>query len=159
MKIVLIIIALIAFAFIITLFVLGFSSRSGKAPGLIDGRLVKCPDKPNCICSEQKSDTDHYIEPIIIPENLKLDTLPLLKETIREMGGSIVVEDDNYLATTFSVAVFGFVDDLEIRVDAIHQVIHIRSASRVGRGDLGVNRKRAERLKKLYYQKVLEADN
>ena len=72
------------------------------------------------------------------------------------MGGDIQAEDDNYIAATFSSAIFGFVDDLEIRVDLTDKMIHIRSASRVGHGDAGVNEKRADFLKKLISEKFAE---
>ncbi len=78
-----------------------------------------------------------------------------LKDGIRVMGGSIQVEDDNYLAATFASSIFGFVDDLEIRVDSEHKTIHLRSASRVGHGDGGVNRKRVEQLKQQLSQGLL----
>jgi uncharacterized protein (DUF1499 family) len=74
------------------------------------------------------------------------------------MGGVIAEEKDGYFSATFSVSIFGFIDDLEVRMDPVRQVIHIRSASRVGRSDLGVNRKRIERLKKLYQKKINKAD-
>lgn len=158
MKIALIILSLLILAFIILLFILGVISKSGKAPGLVEGSLSKCPNKPNCVCSEQKDDAKHYIDPIIISQNITYDILPILKNTIQNMGGSIQAESDNYFASTFSSAIFGFVDDLEIRVDSIQKVIHIRSTSRVGYGDAGVNKKRTELLKKLYSKKVSEAN-
>jgi uncharacterized protein (DUF1499 family) len=71
------------------------------------------------------------------------------------MGGSIKVEKADYLAATFTSSIFRFVDDLEIRVDPDKNQVQLRSASRVGRGDGGVNRKRIERLKRIYN---LEAD-
>jgi uncharacterized protein (DUF1499 family) len=71
------------------------------------------------------------------------------------MGGSINVEKADYLAATFTSSIFRFVDDLEIRVDPDKNQVQLRSASRVGRGDGGVNRKRIERLKRIYN---LEAD-
>jgi len=51
------------------------------------------------------------------------------------------------------LTLFGFVDDLEIRIDAEVSVIHLRSASRVGKSDLGANRKRVEMIKKSYREK------
>ena len=72
------------------------------------------------------------------------------------MGGTINAELENYIASTFSSSIFGFVDDFEIRIDSIKKVIHIRSASRVGYGDVGVNRKRTELFKKLYNKKLSE---
>jgi uncharacterized protein (DUF1499 family) len=142
-------------AMVVLFFILGVMSRSGKAPGLIDGRLSKCPGKPNCVCSEYK-ESSHYIEPLVIPDNLTFDTFPALTNAIQKMGGRVETESDNYIAATFSSALFGFIDDLEIRIDSIQKVIHIRSASRVGHSDMGVNRDRAELLQKLYINKVTE---
>ena len=156
MKIALITVSLLIAASIIVLFILGVISRSGKAPGLVDGHLSRCSHKPNCVCSEHKDDIRHYVDPIIIPENIASDTVTVLKNVIRDMGGSIQTESDNYLASTFSSAIFGFVDDLEIRIDSSRKVIHVRSASRVGYGDSGVNKKRTELLKKLYNKKLLK---
>lgn len=157
MKITLISLSLFILAFLALFFILGVMSKSGKAPGLIDGRLSPCPDKPNCVCSEHKDDAGHYVEPVFIPENNTLDTLPVLKNVIQGMGGSIQAESDNYLAATFSSAIFGFVDDLEIRIDTDQEVIHMRSASRVGHGDMGVNRHRTELLGKLYLKELADA--
>lgn len=158
MKTVLIILSLFIVAGILLLFILGIISRSGKAPGLVAGRLVKCPATPNCVCSEQKDDANHSIDPIILPRSIIFDPLPILKNAVREMGGTIQVESDKYLAATFSSAIYGFMDDLEVRIDPTRNEIHIRSRSRVGYGDAGVNRKRTELLKKLYNQKVPEAN-
>ena len=69
------------------------------------------------------------------------------------MSGVIQAEKDNYFAATFASQVFGFVDDLEIRIDTDQKLIHLRSASRVGHGDGGANRKRVERLKSLFNSK------
>lgn len=62
MKIAVITVSLLIAATIIFLFILGVISKSGKASGLVDGRLSKCPHKPNCVCSEFKDDVKHYID-------------------------------------------------------------------------------------------------
>jgi uncharacterized protein (DUF1499 family) len=41
----------------------------------------------------------------------------------------------------------GFVDDVEFLLDDSAKVIHVRSASRLGESDLGVNRKRIETIR------------
>ena len=158
MKAVLITLSLLVVAFVVLFLILGVLSKSGKAPGLVDGRLSNCPDKPNCVNSDQGEDAAHYIEPLGILDDDSTATMPALKKVIREMGGRIEAESDHYLAATFSSAIFGFVDDLEIRVDSSERVIHIRSASRVGHSDMGVNRKRTELLRKLYLEKVSNAN-
>ncbi len=150
MKIILIIIPALIFAALVGLFVLGFTSQSGEANGLVEGKLTKCPDKPNCIGSEFEGDAAHYTDPIVIAQSKTSEALPRLKKVIREMGGSIQAERNDYLAATFTSSIFRFVDDLEIRIDRDQKMIHLRSASRVGTSDQGVNKKRIERLKKLY---------
>ncbi|MBU0665298.1 MAG: DUF1499 domain-containing protein [Proteobacteria bacterium] len=154
MKTVFIILSLFIVACVLLLFILGGISRSGKAPGLVAGRLAKCPETPNCVCSEPKDDANHFISPILLPQNITFDSLPILKNAVRDMGGDIGVESDNYFSATFSSAIFGFMDDLEVRIDSTQNMIHLRSASRVGYGDAGVNKKRTELFKKLYGQKV-----
>ena len=143
----LIIIASILLIVIIALFILGYMSHSGEAHGLVEGRLKQCPDKPNCVSSEFESDAEHYIEPLVYSADEASQVLPSLKTIIREMGGSIQAEETDYLAATFTSSMFSFVDDLELRIDTSQKTIHLRSASRVGRGDGGVNRKRVELLK------------
>ena len=135
---------------IIAFFVLGLISQSGEARGLVDGKLSKCPDKPNCICTEYETDPSHYIEPIVISQIDAPEILSRLKNNIREMGGRIQVENDDYLAATFTSSIFRFIDDMEIRIALDQNVIHLRSASRVGYSDRSINKKRIERLKKLY---------
>jgi len=159
MKIALIILFAIVVGTIILFSILGVTSRSGEPLGLIEGTLSKCSEKPNCVCSEFKADTQHYIAPINTAQNTPVDSLPILKNIIQEMGGTIQVEGDDYLAATFSSTVFGFVDDLEVRIDSVQNIGHIRSASRVGHSDGGVNLKRVQLLKQLYQKRILRLTN
>jgi uncharacterized protein (DUF1499 family) len=154
MKIVIIIIVTLIVGAILVLFVLGQMSQSGEANGLFETKLTKCPDKPNCICTEFEADATHYIDPIVFTQSNDLGFLSRLKNSIREMGGSIQAEADNYLAFTFTSSIFKFVDDLEIRIDTDQKMIHVRSASRVGHSDRGVNKKRIEQFKKLFQSKI-----
>ena len=150
----LIIIASISLLVIIALFILGLMSNSGQAHGLVEGRLQQCPDKPNCVSSELVSDAKHHIEPLVYSADDAERVMPRLKTIIYEMGGSIQSEEADYLAATFTSSVFRFVDDLELRIDADQKTIHLRSASRVGHGDGGANRKRVELLKNSFQLKA-----
>lgn len=126
---------------------LAYLSNSGHAPGLNNEKLVDCPNKPNCVCSEKNDDSKHSIEPIqLLPEQQEL-AMPAAKSSVLELGGQIKDEQANYLASTFSSTLFGFIDDVEIRIDAKQNLVHLRSASRVGYSDHGVNKKRADALK------------
>ncbi len=154
MKIVLIIVAVLILSAFLVLFVLGLMSQSGKAGGLVGGRLTKCPDKPNCVCTEFEADVSHYIGPINISQIDTSKVMSGIKHSIGEMGGSIQAENEDYLAVTFTSSFFRFVDDLEIRIDANKKMIHLRSASRVGRSDRGVNKKRVRQLKNLFHKNI-----
>lgn len=140
---------------LLLLVVLAALSRSGKPPGLVAGKLSMCPDKPNCVSSEQHNDVEHYLEPVTLQFATSPDSVTVIKAVIVDMGGVIQEQHGEYIAAAFSSPLFGFVDDLEVRVDSGERLLHIRSASRVGYGDAGVNRKRIERFRKLYAEKAV----
>jgi len=71
------------------------------------------------------------------------------REAIEGMPGArIVTVDGPYLHAEFTSPLFRFVDDLELLWNGERQVLDVRSASRVGNSDLGVNRKRVEVLRR-----------
>ena len=126
--------------------VMSIASRGQKPAGLTpDGRLSPCPDSPNCVCSEYEGD-QAAIEPLPFAGSAEAARAGLL-EAIEYTGGTVREEDGNYICARYESAAFCFIDDLECRIDADNGVIHIRSASRVGHFDLGVNRSRVERLR------------
>jgi uncharacterized protein (DUF1499 family) len=64
----------------------------------------------------------------------------------------IVTLEEDYIHAECRSRIFGFVDDVEFWFDGANGVIHFRSASRMGYSDLGVNRKRMERIRKEFSQ-------
>ncbi len=153
MRTILFVIILLLLAVVAYFFMLGSRSKSGEAPGLSLGELAQCGGKPNCVCSEHNEKNDFYIEPLAFKPDVA-DPLGIMKAVIQEAGGVVVNEADDYLATTFTSGIFRFVDDVEVRLDKNNSVLHIRSASRVGHSDMGVNRKRVEQLRSLFEQQV-----
>ena len=137
---------------VIALFIMGQVSKNGQAAGILDGRLTPCLDKPNCVCSEYREDVEHFIEPLEISGQAADEVNAVIRGVIREMGGEIATERADYIAATFRSSLFGFVDDLEIRIDPGKSLIQLRSASRVGYGDLGANQKRVEQFRRLFSQ-------
>ncbi|WP_411820658.1 DUF1499 domain-containing protein [Hyphococcus formosus] len=136
--IILIILALIILA--VSFFVvLSIKSRSGSAPGLVDGALAPCPSSPNCVSSEKNADEAHRVAPFPI------DVWEALPELIGKEGGVVVAINDNYIASELSSPLMKYVDDVEFR--KAEDFVHVRSASRVGHSDLGTNRKRVEALR------------
>ena len=153
-KIILATIVILIVAVLVRFAMLGNNSKSGEAPGLASGTLTLCPDKPNCVCSEFTDDTTHYIAPLdysgTSPKKAWGDILQIIKES----GGEVSVANEDYIAATFSVSLFSFIDDVECRLDTAKSRIHIRSASRVGYSDLGVNKKRVDLMTLLFKQKM-----
>jgi len=123
-------------------------SFSGTRPdnlGVKEGKLASCPDSPNCVSSQSpKSDEEHHIEPLTYSSSPS-EAMEKLKSVIQTMERTnIVTEDKTYLYAEFASSLMGFVDDVEFYLDESNGVIHVRSASRLGQSDLGVNRKRIE---------------
>lgn len=118
---------------------LGMQSRSGSAPGLIDGQLAVCPSSPNCVSSEAGTADDKAVDP------LSLGAWAALPGVIEEMGGEVTRQTDDYISSEFTSSLFGFVDDLEFRLT--DSDIQVRSASRVGHSDAGVNAARVADLR------------
>jgi uncharacterized protein (DUF1499 family) len=122
-----------------------FSSKPSNL-GVTDGRLAPCPSSPNCV-STQATDAEHQMEPIPFTGTSD-QAMQRIKDVIAKMPRTeIVTVEDNYLHAEFRSAIFRFVDDVEFMVDPEAQLIHFRSASRVGHSDLGVNRRRMEKLR------------
>jgi uncharacterized protein (DUF1499 family) len=117
--------------------------------GIENGQLKQCPKTPNCVNSQTK-DKKHFIEPILIAATqleAKNDILKILTEYNQS---KIAVVEDNYIRAEFISKIFRFIDDVEFyfpKTKSRILIIHVRSASRVGYSDLGVNRKRIERIR------------
>ncbi len=141
-----IVVGLVLVGFLAYIVMAVLSQKQPDNLGLQNGQLRPCPDSPNCVCSEShsQSDSQHFIEAI----KGNKQTWAKLKQIMIEQGGDIQTESSDYMHMTFSTAVFHYVDDVEVRFDKENNLIHIRSASRIGRSDFAVNRKRMESLKK-----------
>ncbi len=135
-------------------------SFSGKQPtnlGVKAGKLTACPNTPNCVCSQAASaDAEHYIAPIAykLPP---ADAMAKLKSVIESMDRTkIISETGDYLYAEFTSALMGYVDDVEFYLDSTTPgQFQVRSASRLGQSDLGVNRKRVEAIR----AKLAEAES
>jgi|SRR5690242_339566 len=130
---------------------LGF--LQGTAPtdlGVHDGKLKPPSMTENSVTSQAALYPDHpqrrYAD--IAPLPLKGDgpaTIAKIKAIVDGMDGAKVVKSEpGYLYAQFTTRLMRFVDDVEFWFDPAANVIQVRSASRVGRGDLGVNRRRVE---------------
>jgi len=122
---------------------------SGTRPdnlGVKDGRFAPCKPTPNCVSSQaDPADQEHYIAPIAFGGSMH--ELRLAVESMTR--ASVIREEGNYLYAEYKSAFMGYVDDVELLLDESARLVHVRSASRLGRSDFGVNRKRIEELRAL----------
>jgi len=111
--------------------------------GIKDGKLARCPSTPNCV-SSQSPDRDHFVEPLSFTGTAAEAHAGITKIILGMKRSRIITDTDSYIHAEFASAVFRFVDDVEFQIDEGAKIIHVRSASRLGHSDLGVNRKRVE---------------
>lgn len=128
--------------------ILAVRASSGRPAtlGVKDGQLAPCPNSPNCV-SSQSLDEAHRVKPLPLsmPAAQAID---MLQQVLAEVPRiRVVTVRDGYLHAEATSRLIGFVDDVEFLVDEDVGVIHVRSASRVGYSDLGVNRARVEQIR------------
>lgn len=128
---------------------LTFVACTGARPvevGVHGGALRPCPPTPNCVSSDA-GDPDHHVAAfeLAVPA---ADAWPAVARAVEDMPRTVVVaHTDDFIHAECSSRIFRFVDDLELQLRSAEGVVAVRSASRLGRGDMGVNRQRVERLR------------
>jgi uncharacterized protein (DUF1499 family) len=124
-------------------------SCAGTRPtnlGLHDAVLGPCPSSPNCVSSDAR-DAAHRVEAfeLAVPS---AEAWRAARAAVADLSRSVIVtETPDYLHAECASAFFGFVDDLELHLRASEGRIAVRSASRLGHSDMGVNRRRVEGLR------------
>lgn len=124
-----------------------FDWRPPKNLGARDGRLAPCKRSPNCVSSQaDPGDREHYIAPLAFS-----GTIGELRHAIERLPRVTVIrEAPDYLYAEFRTPLLRYVDDVEFLKAG--GVLHVRSASRLGRRDFGVNRRRVEEIRSLLRQ-------
>lgn len=121
---------------------LGWDTKEGFKP---------CPESPNCVSSYANSgDEEHYIDPIAYSGDAAAAWEKLLEVTDKMPRTHIVQQTDAYAHIEFTTMMMRFTDDVEFRLNTGKQYIDVRSASRLGKSDFGVNRKRVEAIRKKF---------
>lgn len=103
--------------------------------GLQNGHLAPCPAPAHCA---------REVWPVSDPQEALAGLLPAV---LALEGVDLVDTGEDYIHATVTSRLFGFVDDLELHADPRAGVIEVRSASRLGDSDLGVNGRRISTLK------------
>ena len=124
---------------------------SGKRPdnlGVKDGRLANCGRRLNCVSSQaDPADAQRYVAPIPFKGDARAALSAARKAVERMRRATVIRQEGNYLHAEFRSKLMGFVDDVELMFDERSGVLHVRSASRLGRRDFNVNRERVEALR------------
>lgn len=121
--------------------------------GVHEGRLKPPSPTPNSVSSQAALYPDHpqrayaTVAPLAFTgsgEAAMARLASILKSTERCV---VVTQQGDYLYAHCSTALLHFTDDVEFWLDRQAGVIQVRSASRLGKGDLGVNRTRVEKIR------------
>lgn len=110
---------------------------------MTDRSQTPCGNKPNCV-STQDAREEHHLAPFMLTESATLDAIE--QAALNLPGAKTAVKEDDYLRIECTSKIMRFVDDLELKVTGDKLIV--RSESRIGYSDFGVNRKRAEQLRK-----------
>lgn len=143
--------------------VLGLTGCSGaQTQAILDsgakpGWLMECPESPNCVSSQSGSEP-HRVAPLRFDGDASLAHRRLMALLGTMERVRVVHADPAYVHAEFRSAIFGFVDDVEFRFEP-NGVIQIRSASRLGYSDFGVNRKRVEAIRGRFAQAARVPDS
>jgi uncharacterized protein (DUF1499 family) len=130
-----------------------FSGRTPSNLGVADGKLKPPSKTPNSVTSQADQWPDAVqreyarIAPMAVAGDGKA-TIAKIAQVVEDLPGARIVERrDDYLYAQFTTAMLRFVDDVEFWFDPAANVVQVRSASRVGRKDFGVNRARIENIR------------
>ena len=131
----------------------------GQRPelGVLDGRLQPPSPTPNSVSSQTHLHPGHpqaayaAVEPLPLKAAGAAESLRVLTGVLQAMPGvTVVAQKDNYLRAQAQTRWLKFIDDLEFWIDPQDARIEVRSASRLGRKDFGVNRARLEAIRAAY---------
>ena len=125
---------------LLILILMGCSGTRSANLGITDGKLQPCPETPNCVLS-QNADESHRIAPL----QTNIEAIKKLLTTMDRV--KIIKATDSYLYAEFTSKIIRFVDDVEFYFDPKEKILHVRSASRLGKSDFGVNRERIEQIR------------
>ena len=125
---------------------LPISAANAQAPGAKAGLLAACTDRNNCVSSDA-TEAKHAIAPFRLKAP-PADAWSELKRVIEATPDTRIVQaTPDYLNAEFTTGRLRFTDDVEFLLRPQQNEIAVRSASRFGYYDFGVNRERVEALR------------
>jgi len=142
-----------------TLIFIALSGCAGSKPdsiGVHDNQLSSCPESPNCVSSDAQ-DEEHKVVHFRLRGDPQKSWAQMVEVVESLTRTTIVTKTETYVHAECRSKLFRFVDDLELLLNPATGIVSIRSASRLGYSDLGVNRKRYKSLRRdLLEKKIIE---
>ncbi len=121
-----------------------------NALGVKDGKFVSCNGKWNCVITQTVDGQKPNAQPMHYTGSKK-EARALLKKIILSFARTkIITENEDYIYATFESGFWHFIDDVEFYFPNNANTIQMRSASRVGKYDFGVNKRRLKRIRKVF---------
>ncbi len=109
---------------------------------MVDRTNTPCGNKPNCVSTTETREK-YTLAPFILRSGVTLDQVERVALTLS--GAQTAEKTDGYIRIECTSRIMRFVDDLELKIEDDHLLV--RSESRVGYSDFGVNRRRAAELR------------
>ncbi|WP_045460748.1 DUF1499 domain-containing protein [Vibrio hyugaensis] len=131
-------------AALLSITLLSLTACSQGVTTMTDRSQSPCGDKPNCV-STQDTREEYNLTPFTLTESTDIDAIEQV--ALELPGAKTAVKEGNYLRIECTSKIMRFVDDLELKIE--DEQLIVRSESRVGYSDFGVNRKRANQLRSL----------
>ena len=117
--------------------------------GVTDSRLAACPESPNCV-SSYETDAEHGMAGMVYEGETAVSQANILAIIQAMPGNTLITNEPGYIHAEFRSPAWRFVDDVEFYFDEEAGLIQFRSASRLGYGDGGVNRRRMEAIQSAF---------
>lgn len=137
-------------AYLVYMFGLAVYSWQRPELGLVNGTLSPCGSKPNCVCS-QGSPAERTVAALPIGNASPVEAFERARDSVESLPRvTLITAESGYARYECCTQLFRFADDVELLLDEAAGVIHVRSSSRVGYSDMGVNRKRVEEIRGHY---------
>jgi uncharacterized protein (DUF1499 family) len=144
------ILAVALLLFSVSVSAMGDNALTSKQKDDQSAVLSQCPETPDCV-SSLAGDPARRVDPFLTVEDAS-SSMERLKKIVQTMPRTTVISHSDTVLKVEFRSLLGFVDDVIFVHAAEEGVIHVRSASRTGKWDLGANRRRVERLRKLYLE-------
>ncbi|WP_421855079.1 DUF1499 domain-containing protein [Marinomonas sp.] len=144
------IIALIVVLLVGFFIYVNISNKLPEGLGLTDGELMACPVSQNCVSTQASpEDVEHYAEPIIYTGDRMKTQLSIESFMLSKGNAHLVSSALGYVHFEVKSSLVGYIDDVEFYLPEADSVVHVRSASRIGYSDFGVNRERVRQIQTL----------